>query len=372
MKGLVAKAAPTAPVALVATVRNLRRPWSTSSVVACHYGIRHLSLLRCPWLHFRHRVGRRAPREAHDCPGKCRIIHIRLCRFGQRPAAWRAARAILEGVVNESAKTGPGPGVPGRCHGRRPGAGLPGGVLQARTAGAHTGAGPQRSASRARAGTTPQRAPAPLPPAMRSSPLGRHRPALFRRRGARAAPRWSTSMPSAWSPSGRSPVRFEQLFGPYGPRLQRRVQRSLGSGVIVDRRRAHRHQQPRDRQCHQHQGAARRRPRGRAPRWSGATRIRISRCCRSSCSNLPVMSLGARTACRWVTWCWRSAIRSGCQQTVTHGIVSATGRKQLGVATFENFIQTDAAINVGNSGGALVNTRRRADRHQHRRARART
>jgi serine peptidase DegS len=44
-------------------------------------------------------------------------------------------------------------------------------------------------------------------------------------------------------------------------------------------------------------------------------------------------------------------------QTVTHGIVSATGRADLGVATFEDFIQTDAAINEGNSGGALVNTR---------------
>lgn len=44
-------------------------------------------------------------------------------------------------------------------------------------------------------------------------------------------------------------------------------------------------------------------------------------------------------------------------QTVTHGIVSATGRADLGVATFEDFIQTDAAINDGNSGGALVNTR---------------
>jgi len=47
----------------------------------------------------------------------------------------------------------------------------------------------------------------------------------------------------------------------------------------------------------------------------------------------------------------------GLSQTVTMGIVSATGRGQLGITTFENFIQTDAAINVGNSGGALVNAR---------------
>ncbi|MDH5190296.1 MAG: trypsin-like peptidase domain-containing protein [Gammaproteobacteria bacterium] len=45
----------------------------------------------------------------------------------------------------------------------------------------------------------------------------------------------------------------------------------------------------------------------------------------------------------------------GVGQTVTLGIVSATGRNQLGINTYENFIQTDAAINPGNSGGALIN-----------------
>ena len=45
----------------------------------------------------------------------------------------------------------------------------------------------------------------------------------------------------------------------------------------------------------------------------------------------------------------------GVGQTVTMGIVSATGRDRLGLNTFEDFIQTDAAINPGNSGGALVN-----------------
>ncbi|MDE2419899.1 MAG: trypsin-like peptidase domain-containing protein [Gammaproteobacteria bacterium] len=44
----------------------------------------------------------------------------------------------------------------------------------------------------------------------------------------------------------------------------------------------------------------------------------------------------------------------GVGQTVTHGIVSATGRSGLGINAFEDFIQTDAAINPGNSGGALV------------------
>jgi len=45
----------------------------------------------------------------------------------------------------------------------------------------------------------------------------------------------------------------------------------------------------------------------------------------------------------------------GVGQTVTQGIISATGRNQVGVNVFENYIQTDAAINPGNSGGALIN-----------------
>ena len=45
----------------------------------------------------------------------------------------------------------------------------------------------------------------------------------------------------------------------------------------------------------------------------------------------------------------------GVGQTVTMGIISATGRSQLGLNRLENYIQTDAAINPGNSGGALIN-----------------
>jgi len=56
---------------------------------------------------------------------------------------------------------------------------------------------------------------------------------------------------------------------------------------------------------------------------------------------------------------WVLAIGNPFQlnQTVTLGIVSAIGRRNLGVSAYEDFIQTDAAINPGNSGGALVSAR---------------
>src|SRR5256885_4223548 len=56
---------------------------------------------------------------------------------------------------------------------------------------------------------------------------------------------------------------------------------------------------------------------------------------------------------------WVLAIGSPFQlsQTVTAGIVSATGRANMGFAAYEDFIQTDAAINPGNSGGALITSR---------------
>jgi len=47
----------------------------------------------------------------------------------------------------------------------------------------------------------------------------------------------------------------------------------------------------------------------------------------------------------------------GVGQTVTMGIISATGRGGLGIEDYEDFIQTDAPINPGNSGGALINDR---------------
>lgn len=70
--------------------------------------------------------------------------------------------------------------------------------------------------------------------------------------------------------------------------------------------------------------------------------------------NLPVITLGHSERLRVGDVVLAIGNPYGVGQTVTHGIVSATGRNALGISTFENYIQTDAAINPGNSGGALV------------------
>ena len=72
-------------------------------------------------------------------------------------------------------------------------------------------------------------------------------------------------------------------------------------------------------------------------------------------SGLPAMPLGRSDTLRTGDLVIAIGNPFGIGQTVTQGIVSATGRDQLGLNDFENFIQTDAAINPGNSGGALVN-----------------
>ncbi len=73
-----------------------------------------------------------------------------------------------------------------------------------------------------------------------------------------------------------------------------------------------------------------------------------------SLGKLPTMPLGRSDTLRVGDIVLAIGNPYGLSQTVTQGIVSATGRGQLGLATFENFIQTDAAINLGNSGGALI------------------
>jgi serine protease Do len=74
-------------------------------------------------------------------------------------------------------------------------------------------------------------------------------------------------------------------------------------------------------------------------------------------SGLPVVPWGDSSQLKVGEWVLAIGSPFQLSQTVTAGIVSATGRANMGFAQYEDFIQTDAAINPGNSGGALVNTR---------------
>lgn len=78
---------------------------------------------------------------------------------------------------------------------------------------------------------------------------------------------------------------------------------------------------------------------------------------RVALQQLPTVALGDSDALRVGDVVLAIGNPLGIGQTVTQGIVSATGRNRVGINTFENFIQTDAAINLGNSGGALVDAR---------------
>lgn len=70
--------------------------------------------------------------------------------------------------------------------------------------------------------------------------------------------------------------------------------------------------------------------------------------------NIPAITIGRSDSIRIGDVALAIGNPFGVGQTVTMGIISATGRNQLGLNTYEDFIQTDAAINPGNSGGALV------------------
>ena len=72
---------------------------------------------------------------------------------------------------------------------------------------------------------------------------------------------------------------------------------------------------------------------------------------------LTVATLGNSDAVRVGEWAIAIGNPFGLDQTVTVGVISATARADVGIATYENFIQTDASINPGNSGGPLVNLR---------------
>ena len=190
------------------------------------------------------------------------------------------------------------------------------------------------------------------PPA---TPASLHVPALpsFADAVARAAPAVVNIYTARVVTERRQPEPFDQMYGDNWPAYRQRIERSLGSGVIID-------------------------PAGTIVTnqhvIAGADSIRVQLAdgriaeaavtgqdpdtdlavLHLSIGNLPVMPLGRSDGLRVGDIVLAIGNPYGLQQTVTQGIVSATGRGQLGLATFENFIQTDAAINLGNSGGALI------------------
>jgi serine protease DegS len=144
-----------------------------------------------------------------------------------------------------------------------------------------------------------------------------------------------------------------QLFGDFWPSYRQRVERSLGSGVIVNAAGTIVTNQ------HVIAGADSIRVQLADGRIADATIVGQDpdtdiAILDLAIDKLPIMPLGRSDTLRVGDIVLAIGNPYGLSQTVTQGIVSATGRGQLGLATFENFIQTDAAINLGNSGGALI------------------
>jgi len=151
---------------------------------------------------------------------------------------------------------------------------------------------------------------------------------------------------------------FDQFFGGRGPGSRGEFhQPGLGSGVIIDRRGYVLTN------FHVVKGAdavtvrlsSKREYRGRIVGTDPKTDLAVVRF--EPDLELTVATLGNSDALRVGEWAIAIGNPFGLDQTVTVGVVSATGRADVGIASYENFIQTDASINPGNSGGPLVNLR---------------
>ncbi|MCU0974810.1 MAG: trypsin-like peptidase domain-containing protein [Steroidobacteraceae bacterium] len=156
--------------------------------------------------------------------------------------------------------------------------------------------------------------------------------------------------------AGALPPELAQLFGDLWTDYRERVDRSLGSGVVVDPQGhvvTNYHVVSRATQISVQLRDGREAP----ARLVGIDPDTDLAVLAIKLPDLPVMPLGRSDRLRVGEPVLAIGNPLGLGQTVTSGIVSATGRGRLGVSTFENFIQTDAAINFGNSGGALVNAR---------------
>ena len=151
---------------------------------------------------------------------------------------------------------------------------------------------------------------------------------------------------------------FDQFFGRSGPGRREEFQTpGLGSGVIVDKRGFVLTN------FHVVKGADavtvrladKQEFRGRIVGSDAKTDLAIIRF--EAPADVRVATLGNSDALRVGEWAIAIGNPFGLDQTVTVGVISATGRADVGIATYENFIQTDASINPGNSGGPLVNLR---------------
>ena len=146
-----------------------------------------------------------------------------------------------------------------------------------------------------------------------------------------------------------------ELFGQYMPQYRQRIERSLGSGVIVDESghivtNHHVIANADSIRVQLEDGrVADARIVGRDPDTDLAV-LKID------LAQLPVVSFGRSDQLKVGDVVLAIGNPIGLTHTVTHGIVSAVSRQQLGIAPLEDFIQTDAPINFGNSGGALIDS----------------
>jgi len=153
---------------------------------------------------------------------------------------------------------------------------------------------------------------------------------------------------------GNLPPEIGRLFGDVWPDYRERVERSLGSGVIYD---ASGHIVT---NFHVIENASQINVQLKDNREAPATLVGVDRdtdlaVLQIKLAKLPVIKIGRSDRLRVGEPVLAIGNPIGLGQTVTQGIISATGRGKLGVSTYENFIQTDAPINFGNSGGALIN-----------------
>jgi len=151
---------------------------------------------------------------------------------------------------------------------------------------------------------------------------------------------------------------FDQFFGPRGPgRREEFHQPGLGSGVIIDKRGyvLTNHHVVRGADGVTVRLSSKQEYRGRIVGVDVKTDLAVIRF--EPGSDVAVATLGNSDTLRVGEWAIAIGNPFGLDQTVTVGVVSATGRADVGIATYENFIQTDASINPGNSGGPLVNLR---------------